>query len=270
MTKATALPTSTGEGAGTAPILTISDLSLSFGGTQALQGVTFEGRAGQILGLIGPNGAGKTTLLNCVCGYYRQDKGVIRLSGRELGRMRTSDIARLGVARTFQAPQLSPDLTVLQNVLLGRHRHMRLGAWTAALRLPGTGYKERHEVSVCEDILDFLGLGDYADRPISELSFAQQKVVEIGRAMATEPKLLLLDEPGSGMTAAEKSQVVQLIKRLRDESGVTPVIVEHDLRMLTQLCERLVVLNFGSVLTEGPPGEVLQDERVVSAYVGDQ
>ena len=250
-------------------LLSVQELSLNFGGTRALDHISLEVREGEILGLIGPNGAGKTSLLNCICGFYRPSEGRIDFRNQRLENKPIAATARLGVARTFQTPHLSPDLTVLQNVLVGCHQHMGYSWWRAALAVASVRRAERAASERAREILAFLGLERYAERGVGQLSFAQQKKVEIGRALAAEPRLLLLDEPDSGMNPQEKDAISGLIRSLRNEHKITPVIVEHDLRMMTNLCDRLVALDFGTVLVQCTPADVLRDHRVVSAYVGE-
>ncbi|MGE3619804.1 MAG: ABC transporter ATP-binding protein [Acidimicrobiia bacterium] len=253
-----------------APFLAVDGVSLSFGGTHALRDVTLRVERGRITGLIGPNGAGKTSLLNCICGYYRPTSGTIGFEGAVLTSWSTARIAAQGIGRTFQTPQLSHGLDVLQNVMLGLHRYTDVGLLAATIPWRRGARAEREARRQAVEVLDLLGIGDQAPRSVGELSFAQQKVVEIARAVATRPELLLLDEPGSGMSAEEKRHVSRLVGRLRDELGITPVIIEHDIGFIRELCDVVVVLDFGAVLTEGPAAEVLADPRVVAAYVGSQ
>ncbi len=218
--------------------------------------------------LIGPNGAGKTSLLNCINGFYRPQRGTLRLLGQDITRARSHRIAAMGVARTFQMVEVLGKDTVLDNVLLGRHLHLRQGLVSGALYLGRAAGEERRNRARVSEILAFLGLGADRDRPVGGLPYGRQKLVEIGRALAMEPQLLLLDEPTSGMTPAEKDSVADAIRRIRMEMGVTQLLIEHDMGFVSELCDRAVVLDFGAVIADGPPGAVLTDPRVVGAYLG--
>jgi branched-chain amino acid transport system ATP-binding protein len=183
--------------------------------------------------------------------------------------MTTASVARLGVGRTFQSPQLSTDMSVVDNVMLGRHRYLRVGLLASALNWPSAARKEAEQREVAYELLRFVGLDDKANDPIGALSFAQQKMVELARALALEPTVLLLDEPASGMSAHERVEISTLIRRVRDESKITPIIIEHDVNFIDQLCDRVIVLNFGEVMADGDPKSVFADRRVIEAYVGN-
>jgi branched-chain amino acid transport system ATP-binding protein len=250
------------------PILQIETLHLAFGGVVALNGVAFALETGELTALIGPNGAGKSSLLNCINGFYRPQRGSIQFLGRELTRERSHAIAALGIGRTFQNVEVLGKATVLDNVLLGRHLHIKESLFAAGIYIgPAAGEERRHRARVLE-ILDFLGLAAERDRAVGTLAYGRQKLVEIGRALAMEPKLLLLDEPTSGMTFAEKELVATTVRRIRAELGVTQLLIEHDMAFVSRLCGRAIVLDFGALIADGAPEQVLSDPSVIAAYLG--
>ncbi len=254
----------------TAPevVLAAEDVSIDFGGLHALDGVTMEVRAGEAVGIIGPNGAGKTTFLNCVSGLLTPTRGRIWVGSEEVSTLRAHQIAAKGVARTFQAPFLMPKATVLSNVMLGAHLAMRAMPVSNLLYVGRTRREERMAAERAEHTLSFLDLARYRDRVASEIPHGVAKLVEVARALVQRPKLLLLDEPTSGMTPSEKSRIVDILAAVRAELGVTLVIIEHDVPFIRTVCDRLVVLNFGRVLAAGPPDDVLRDEKVRQGYLG--
>jgi branched-chain amino acid transport system ATP-binding protein len=248
--------------------LEIQNLSLAFGGNRVLREVSFEVPQGSIFGIVGPNGAGKTSLLNCINGVYRPSAGQILFEGRRLTGLRPAAVARSGIARTFQNVELFRDATALDNIMLGRDLHMRTNIFTAALYWgPGRRDEIAHRLAV-ERVIEFLEIESFRKRAVSSLSWGQQKLIEIARALATEPRLLLLDEPTSGMNREEKEDVARFIVRMKHEMGMTQVLIEHDIRFVSDLCDHVVVLDFGELLAAGSPGEVMRDPRVVEAYVG--
>jgi branched-chain amino acid transport system ATP-binding protein len=251
-----------------APLLQVEGLSLSFGGTQALANVSLEVRRGEVLGIIGPNGAGKTSLLNCLNGVFRPQAGRIRFDGTDLVGRRPHEMIRLGIGRTFQGVSLQATASVSANVLFGRDFKMRYGLLAAVLHWGWASREEAAHTAKVEEMLEFLQIQGLRDVPAGALPWGQQKLVEIGRALASEPKLLLLDEPTSGMTYQEKQDVAACIVRMRAELGITQILIEHDARFVGDLCDRIVALDFGRVIATGAAAEVLNHPEVVSAYLG--
>jgi len=255
--------------AGAAPLLLeIAGVTMRFGGIVALDGVTFAVAAGRIVGLIGPNGAGKTTLFNCLSRLYRPERGDIRLNGRSLQNCAASDIAALGIGRTFQAPTLFASMSVLDNVKVGAHARGKSGVLTDAVTLP-LWRREEHE---CEDtaraMLSFVGLEEDAGRAAANLSLGAKKRVELARALAAKPILLLLDEPAGGLNHEEVAELGTLIRSVRDQLGITVLLVEHHMGLVMSLSDQVVVLNFGRVIADGPPAEVRGNAAVAEAYLG--
>lgn len=249
------------------PVLRADAVSKSFGGVQALSGISFSVLPGSIQALIGPNGAGKTTLLNLVTGSYTADSGRILFGDREIDRRKAHERVAMGIARTFQNVELFGSMTVLENVLVGRHVKTRCGFFGAMIRHPGVAKEEKVARERALDLLEFVGLSDAAGWRCSELPFGWQRFLEIARALATGPRVLLLDEPASGLNGAETEALAGLLNRIR-HSGITLLLVEHDMNLIMSISDRVLVLNHGEVLAEGSPAEVQSNETVIGAYLG--
>jgi len=246
----------------------IRDVSKSFGGVQAVSGVSFEVRKGEILSVIGPNGAGKTTLLNCISGFYRPNRGSIALEGREITRMAPNRVAALGVARTFQNIALFRGMTVVDNLMLGRHIHMKSGVFRSVLYWGPAQHEEVAHRKAVEDIMDFLEMQAIRKQPVGSLPYGLRKRVELGRALALQPKVLLLDEPMGGTNHEEKEDMARFILDVNDEWGTTIILIEHDMGVVMDISQRVVVLDLGQKIAEGTPAEVKANPAVVKAYLG--
>ena len=248
--------------------LEIRGLRLAFGGLQVLNDVSVSVERGELLALIGPNGAGKTSILNCISGIYRPNAGRIVFEGRDLVGLKPHVIARLGIARTFQHGELFPQMTVLENLLVGRHTRCLSGPVADGLFLPGVRRQEVEHRRRVEEILDFVELQRYRHHPVGGLPFGLQKVIGFARALALEPKILLLDEPSAGLNRDEREDLARHILRIKHEVGIGIIWVEHDMQMVADLADRLYVLNYGEHLADGDPAAVLADQRVIDAYLG--
>jgi ABC-type branched-subunit amino acid transport system ATPase component len=252
-----------------APLLEIDRLQKHFMGLRALDEVSFTLEKSAITSLIGPNGAGKTTLFNCITGMYAPSGGAVRFEGQEIGGLGAYAISRRGVARTFQNLALFGGLTVLENVVVGAYSRGRTGLLQGAFLSPRARREQREAESAARETLAFLGLEDTADLTPTELSYGRQKQIEFGRALMQRGRLLLLDEPMAGMSDAEKADMTKLIKRARADLGLTILIVEHDIPVIMNISDKIVVLDFGRKISEGTPREVRADPAVIAAYLGD-
>lgn len=249
-------------------LLELDDVTLQFGGVTALDGVSFHISEGEILGLIGPNGAGKTTAFNAMTGVYRPTSGQVRFDGAPLGKLKRFEITKLGIARTFQNIRLFPEMTAVENVMVGADARHSTSVVGALLRLPRHRREEREGRERALELLEFVGIRDRANSAARNLPYGYQRRLEIARALATEPRLLCLDEPAAGFNPAEKVQLLELIRKIRDR-GYTVLLIEHDMRLVMGVTERIVVLEFGRKIAEGTPAEVRENSAVVAAYLGE-
>lgn len=249
-------------------LLEVQDVGVRFGGVLALESLSFSIESEQICALIGPNGAGKTTLFNVVSRIYEPSQGQVRFDGHDLLEVPASKIMDLGVARTFQNLALIPGLTVLQNVMIGAYGRSRGGMWASTLRLPPVRSEERRVTGRALEILGRLGLAEVASRPCTGLPYGTLKRIEFARALAAEPKLLMLDEPASGLTHSEVEELGLLIQQIRDEFSLTVLLVEHHMSMVMAISQKVVVMDLGRKISEGTPEEVAEDPRVIAAYLG--
>ncbi|NLW66217.1 MAG: ABC transporter ATP-binding protein [Bacteriovoracaceae bacterium] len=249
--------------------LTVSRLSLSFGGIRALSDVSLAVAAGELVAVIGPNGAGKTSLMNCITGFYRPTSGDIIFDGRNVTKLPPHELTRIGIGRTFQNIELFPGMSVLDNLLLARHIHCRYGFGPAVLFAPAARREEIRHHRILEEIIDFLEIQFIRRELVGSLPYGMRKRVELGRALALEPRLLVLDEPFAGMTLEEKEDMVRFLLELNGAWGQTMILVEHDMSIVMSISKRVVVLNFGEKLAEGLPEEIQNHPDVIRAYLGE-
>jgi branched-chain amino acid transport system ATP-binding protein len=249
--------------------LSIRDLTISFGGITAVNNVSLEVKEGEILSVIGPNGAGKTTLFNCISRLYTPDRGKITFQGQDLMKLKAHEISRLGIARTFQNIELFTNMTVIENILLGRHIFRRSGLLSQAVFYGKAWREEIEHRRKAEEVIDFLELQAHRNKRIGRLPYGVQKLVELGRALALEPRVLLMDEVSSGMSLEETQDLMIWIKDIREDLGVTIILVEHDMRLVMGVSDRIAVLDYGKNIAEGQPGEIQANQEVIKAYLGE-
>jgi branched-chain amino acid transport system ATP-binding protein len=249
-------------------ILEAHKVTKRFGGLVAVRHLDFVVPQGGIVSLIGPNGAGKTTFFNCVTGFYRAEEGTLSFEGSRLNDLRTDQIVALGIARTYQNIRLFSEMTAIENILVGQHSRLRSGAVGATLQLPGSRREERLALARACELLEFVGLQGKGDQFAKNLPYGDQRRLEIARALASQPKLLLLDEPTAGMNPAETVEMMAFIRKLRSELGLTIFLIEHDMRVVMGISDRVTVLDYGEKICEGTPHEVQCNTRVIEAYLG--
>jgi len=249
-------------------LLEVDDVGISFGGLQAVDGVSFAVEPSEIFAIIGPNGAGKTTLFNLISRIYRPVSGRILFDGRDITGIAPHEVARVGIARTFQNINLFDTATVVENLMLGRYRHDRSRLWQQALATPFVRRERLADRRHVEEVIAFLQLGKYRDTMAADLPYGVRKVVELGRALAAQPRLLLLDEPSSGLNPEEKRDMAFWIQDVRDGLGMTVILVEHDMSLVSAVSDRLMVMSSGRILAIGKPAEVQRDPKVAAGYLG--
>ena len=250
------------------PILEVRNISLSFGGVQAITDTSFKVLQHEIRAIIGPNGAGKSSMLNCINGIYKPQEGTVAFKGEVLDKISPNFIARKGISRTFQNLALFKRMSVLDNILVGRRLHMTANFLEVAFQLPKATSEEKTNRHKCGEIVEFLEIEDIKDTPVGKLPYGLQKKVELGRALATDAEVLLLDEPMAGMNVEEKREMCRFILKVNDEIGTTMVLIEHDMGVVMDISDSVVVLDYGKVIADGPPKEVRSNQDVIDAYLG--
>ena len=250
------------------PILEVKNISLSFGGVKAITNISFDVLEHEIRALIGPNGAGKSSLLNCINGIYKPQEGKILFKGEVLDKITPNIIAQKGISRTFQNLALFKRMSVLDNILLGRKLHSKANFFEVALQLPRARREEKQNREKCEEIIKFLEIENIKNTPVGKLPYGLQKKVELGRALATEANVLLLDEPMAGMNVEEKRDMCRFILKVNNELGTTIVLIEHDMGVVMDISDRVVVLDYGKIIGDGPPDEIRANQTVIDAYLG--
>tara|TARA_B100000902_G_scaffold396928_1_gene459214 strand:+ start:2732 stop:3529 length:798 start_codon:yes stop_codon:yes gene_type:complete len=250
------------------PILEVKDISLSFGGVKAITDASFAVLEHEIKAIIGPNGAGKSSMLNCINGIYQPQKGSIAFKGNVLQKINPNFIARKGISRTFQNLALFKRMSVLDNILVGRRLHLNANFLQVAFQTPKARKQEKENRDKCEEIVEFLEIENIKMTPVGKLPYGLQKKVELGRALATEAEVLLLDEPMAGMNVEEKREMCRFILKVNDEIGTTMVLIEHDMGVVMDISDNVVVLDYGKTLADGPPNEIRANKEVIDAYLG--
>ena len=253
-------------------ILKVEDLSISFGGLKALNGVGFAVEKGEIYSIIGPNGAGKTTVFNCISGIYKPTGGKIFFKDQDITPLNPHGVARIGIARTFQNIELFAHMTAMNNLMLGRHNKLKAGIWAGTTFLTANSKAAREEIQNrerVEEIIDFLELQAARNQLVINLPYGTQKLIELGRALALEPEVLLLDEPSAGMNLEEKENLIFSIRDIRDDFGITVLLVEHDMNLVMDISDRILALSYGQVIAEGVPAEIQKHPEVLKAYLGE-
>jgi branched-chain amino acid transport system ATP-binding protein len=251
-------------------VLSLDKISISFGGLKAVDGVSFDVREGEIYGLIGPNGAGKTTVFNIISGFYKCDSGRVSFRGQDLTGVKVYKIIQKGVARTFQNVELFKHMTVIDNLLVGDIINSKYSILSAMFSLPHVKKRERQQKEKALKILELLGLAMYTDQYVINLPYGVQKLVELGRALISCPKILLLDEPAAGMNEVETLALAERIRNIRDKFNITVLLVEHDMGLVMNICDRISVMNFGKKIGEGTPKEIQSNPVVIQAYLGEE
>ena len=249
-------------------IVSFEEVSLNFGGVQALSNVSFDIEEGSLFAIIGPNGAGKTSIFNCISGIYKPTTGIVKYKGETIEGKRPDEIANMGVARTFQNIELFENMTVLDNILIGAHRHLEYGSVAGILFGPSVRKKELEARKIAEDIIDFLEIEEYRFSYILSLPYGIQKRVELARALAMKPEIILLDEPAAGMNNEETEDIARFILDIHEELNITTVLVDHDMNMVMDIAEYVVVMDFGQKLFEGLPKDATSNKQVIEAYLG--
>jgi branched-chain amino acid transport system ATP-binding protein len=249
-------------------VLSFRDVTLKFGGITALNSINFDVNPGELYAIIGPNGAGKTSIFNCISGIYRPTEGEVTFASHNISELRPDEVANLGIARTFQNIELFENMTVIDNILFGAHRQLNYGPIASLFYTKKVRNKEQEARIIAEDIIDFLEIEQYRYSYILSLPYGVQKRVELGRALAMNPEVVLLDEPAAGMNSEETEDIARFIIDLHEERKKTIILVDHDMNMVMDIAERVMVLNFGEKLAEGTPKEIVSNEKVIEAYLG--